>query len=189
MSAEVTAGDGGGAMQFDKVELAAPAEARSCQLCRRPIVSEYFQLGGAVVCSACAAALPASPLGRGRPVQALLYGLGAAVLGSVLWYAIVQVIHQTWGWLALGVGLLVGRAVRKGAQGLGGVRYQLLAMALTYASIGGAYVARGLSFAAPLQGGTRNLMGLIIVGIAIYEAGTINRPIPLSGPFKIGPTP
>jgi hypothetical protein len=180
------AGGAGGAMQFDKVELAAPVEARSCQICRRPIALEYFQIGQAIICGLCATAIPSSPLGRGRFLHALVYGLGAAALGAIGWYAIVTRIDNTWGFLAIGLGLLVGVAVKKGAQGLGGVRYQLLAMALTYASIGGAYVGMGRSFWAPLQGGMRHIMMLVIVGIGLYEAGKINRPIALSGPFRLG---
>ncbi len=39
------------------------------------------------------------------------------------------------GFVAIGVGYLVGKAVRKGSGGLGGTRYQVLALGLTYAAI------------------------------------------------------
>src|SRR5581483_7939348 len=41
---------------------------------------------------------------------------------------------------AVGIGLAVGIAVRKGGRGLGGWRYQTLAMVLTYVSITTSYV-------------------------------------------------
>jgi hypothetical protein len=45
----------------------------------------------------------------------------------------------------------------------------------------------GLAFAAPFLGGTRNVMGILIIGIGLYEAWKINRRVPLSGPFRFGP--
>jgi hypothetical protein len=236
------AGGGGGELQFDKVELAAPAAARSCQLCRRPIAAEYFQIGQAMICGPCATALADSPLARGMFLRALLYGLGAALLGTIVWYAIIKITGHEFGLLAIGVGLFVGVAVRKGARGLGGWRYQALAMVLTYVSItcadvplmikasfeasnqaasmvkaslaakddtaaaapgesGGAAqekpgagavlgalaVMLGLAFVAPFLAGASNIMGIIIIGIGLYEAWKINRRIPLSGPFRFGP--
>ena len=41
MSADGSGGAGGGQMQFDKVDLIAPAEARSCPICKLPITDEY----------------------------------------------------------------------------------------------------------------------------------------------------
>jgi hypothetical protein len=44
----------------------------------------------------------------------------------------------------------------------------------------------GLAFAAPFLGGASNIMGILIIGIALYEAWKINRHVPISGPFRIG---
>jgi hypothetical protein len=44
------------------------------------------------------------------------------------------------GLIAILVGFMVGWAVRRGAGGLGGRRYQLLALTLTYLAIGATYV-------------------------------------------------
>jgi hypothetical protein len=125
---------GGAGMQFDKVELASSEAARACRACQRPIVDEYFEVGGNVVCSACAETL-GGPRGGGALLRALLFGGGAALLGSIVWYAISKVTDSEWGLAAIGVGLFVGFAVRKGARGRGGWKYQALAMLLTYASI------------------------------------------------------
>ena len=45
----------------------------------------------------------------------------------------------------------------------------------------------GLAFAAPFMGGASNIMGIIIIGIGLYEAWKTNRRMPLSGPFRFGP--
>lgn len=236
-------------MQFDKVDLVAPAEARSCRLCKLPIAAEYFQIGQAIICGRCATTLSGSQEGRGTFLRALLFGAGAALLGTIVWFGIIKATDREWGLLAIGVGLFVGNAVKRGGRGLGGWRYQALAMILTYLSITGAYVPLvlkgiaeashasattvkpslavkddatapaapasrtaatekataekpgagslllalalilGLAFAAPFMGGASNIMGIIIIGIGLYEAWKINRRIPLSGPFRFGAGP
>jgi hypothetical protein len=210
MSADGSGGAGG--MQFDKVDLAAPSEARACRICKRPITDEYFEIARAVICRSCATALSGSKEGRGDFGRAMLFGVGAALLGTVVWFAITKAIHSWWGFMAIGVGLLVGKAVKRGGRGLGGGRYQALAMVLTYLSITGAYVplivqgiadAAGetgslptpfpvwsvleLALRAPFMGGASNIMGIIIIGIGLYEAWKINRRVPLSGPYRFGP--
>src|SRR5262252_8004630 len=126
MSADGSGGAGGGEMQFDKVDLVAPAEARSCRICKLPIASEYFQIGQAIICGRCATTLSGSKEGRGMFLRALLFGAGAALLGTIVWFAIIKATDREFGLLAIGVGLFVGTAVKRGGRGLGGWRYQTL---------------------------------------------------------------
>jgi hypothetical protein len=199
------AGGAPGDLQFDKVDLATPAAARGCQSCKRPIAGEYFQVGQAIICGPCAATLSGGA-GRGVFLDAAFWGLAAAIVGAIAWYAVIKLTGYELGLLAIGVGFLVGRAVRKGGRGLGGWRYQALAMALTYLAIASAYaqlVPKAIGdfadgsqlmlvpafLAAPFMAGAGNVMGMLIIGFGLYEAWKTNRRIPLSGPFRIGPAP
>lgn len=45
----------------------------------------------------------------------LLYGIAAALLGSIAWGGVAYLLHSIFLWGAIGIGLLVGKAVVKGA--------------------------------------------------------------------------
>jgi len=48
----------------------------------------------------------------------------------------------------------------------------------------------GIAFVAPFLGGLENIMGLIIIGIGLYEAWKINRrsPLVITGPYRLAAT-
>jgi hypothetical protein len=219
-------------LQFDKAELGAAA-ARTCSRCQTTIGEAYFTAGKDVTCAACAQGL-GSTGNSSDLLRALGYGAGAALVGTLVWLLVMKIFNVELGLIAIMVGLLVGLAVRKGARGRGGPRYQALAMVLTYVSITSSYVPfvlKGIAekgdtsaeekktgeavsaepvppvktekasagalvvavvfvfviaLAAPFLAGANNIMGLFIIGIALYEAWKINRRIPLQGPFRIG---
>jgi hypothetical protein len=52
-------------------------------------------------------------------------------------------------------------------------------------------LAFALSLAAPFLAGVQNIMGLIIIGIALLEAWKINKQVPvrIAGPFQLAPLP
>src|SRR2546426_12468468 len=72
-----------------------------------------------------------------RFAKALALGLGAAVVGAAIYFGIAALTGYEFGLVAIVVGLLVGGAVRKGSNGRGGRRYQLLAAFLTYTPVVG----------------------------------------------------
>lgn len=131
----------GDALQFD-----APLDGATvtCSRCSATIRDQYFETSGTVVCASCRRALEARAAGEGsaagRGMRAVLFGLGAAIGGSVLYYGISALTNMEFALVAIAVGWLVGRAVHAGARGAGGKRYQLLAVALTYMSIGSSYL-------------------------------------------------
>jgi hypothetical protein len=254
--AEVSTAD----IHFDQVDLAAYEAARTCRRCQRPLddLGEYFEFAGNIVCRACAEDLGGAPGKRGAFPRALVFGTGAAIVGTIVWFAIIKIFRGEFGLIAIGVGLFVGAAVRRGARRCGGWKFQTLAMLLTYLSITTSYVpllikgmgeqsaddrpqasarqksnqpgtgsglsedveslrvedsarqdesdavrearsvravvaafllAFGLAFASPFLGGAGNIMGIIIIGVALYEAWKLNRRVALTGPFRLVAAP
>ncbi len=241
------AGIGLEGLQFDKVD--APADAgRVCAGCAQPIAGEYFEIAGRIACRTCSAALTGRVAGTRRFLRASMFGAGAATVSMIIWYAIIKLANMELGLIAIGVGLFIGMAVRRGAAGLGGWKYQALAMVLTYGAVtvckvplvyqaviqahdnkkpdGAAagdgdgdaakdkakadpanaenakapheapslitlllavMVLVGLALASPFFSIGDNIMGIIIIGIALYEAWKLNKGVPIQGPFRLEP--
>lgn len=135
-------GDSGN-LQFDRAESqTAGARSSACVLCKKPLTTTYFDVNGKMICPDCRTSLDArlnAGTSAGRFVKALALGAGAAVVGAGIYYAIAALTGYELGIVAIVVGLLVGKAVRKGSNGRGGWRYQALAMVLTYCAIVATY--------------------------------------------------
>ena len=58
-------------------------------------------------------------------VAAGALGLGAGIVGAAIYYAVIAITHLEIGIVAILIGYMVGRAVRKGARGHGGLRFQI----------------------------------------------------------------
>src|SRR5262249_36159172 len=114
----------------------------ACSQCAATLANDYYQLAGADICPACAAAFQA---GQEAPkktwlMQAFLYGLGAAIGCSILYATIVWITNFELALMVILVGYVVGKAVLKGSRGLGGRRCQIVAVTLTYFSITTSYL-------------------------------------------------
>ncbi len=133
-------------LQFDRAEFAegaGPAAVVSCAACQRPIAEAYYEINGTVFCEPCRVGIEANlrgGSGLARWLRAAAYGTGAAVLGTIAYVAFRR-LSPNWdiAFVAIFVGFLVGKAVRKGSRGLGGLAYQILAMLLTYTSLAMTY--------------------------------------------------
>jgi len=77
--------------------------------------------------------------------RGLLLGIGAAILGLIFYATFTIVTDFYLGFIALGVGWLVAKAMLKGSNGIGGRRYQIAAVLLTYAAISVAAVPIGIA--------------------------------------------
>jgi hypothetical protein len=135
-------------LQFDVAESgtagASPSAAASdttCKACSRPIASSYYEVNSAIICESCRAALDRPRGSRfSRGLHATGLGLLAAIAGSLLYFAVAAITGREFGLVAIAVGYMVGKAVRKGSRGRGGWAYQTLAIGLTYLAIVSTYV-------------------------------------------------
>ena len=135
--------------QFSTAEYANVPGTERCGLCSNLLGGDYYRVNGLMACPQCAAEAR-----DGQPrdshvafTRGLLLGAGAAVLGMIAYAAFTIVTGWYIGYLALGVGYLVAKAIKKGSHGLGGRRYQVAAVLLTYAAISVAAVPIGISYA------------------------------------------
>ena len=130
-------------LQFTTAELGitpspgTTAPARNCALCRQPIASIYYAVRDKLLCPACCERVNAPPPGTkfGRFLKALFLGLAAGLVGAVIWYVVRRVSGYEVGLIAVVVGFMVGKAVRKGSGNRGGRGYQIMAVVLTYCCI------------------------------------------------------
>ncbi len=78
-------------------------------------------------------------------VRGLIFGIGAAILGLIL-YATVE-IATGWiiGYVSLAVGYIIGKGIKMGSRGAGGRKYQITAVILTYAAVSLAAVPVAIS--------------------------------------------
>jgi hypothetical protein len=130
-------------LQFDRAEPLHGAPGSECASCQSPLSGNYFLFNGQAICAACAEAnriVTFQEPSSTDLVRATLYGAGAALAGTAIYFAILALSGYEIGWIAVAVGWLVGKAVHKGGRGLGGRKLQWIAVALTYFSIVGSYV-------------------------------------------------
>ena len=131
---------GSAGLDFDKADYAQPAATKTCMRCKQSIASEYYEVGGQVVCTSCRNRIVGAVPDKLVFLRALLFGAIAGAAGTLVWSLIIYLTGYELGLIAIIVGIGVGIAVRKGARGRGGWKYQTLAMVLTYMSITTSYV-------------------------------------------------
>jgi hypothetical protein len=78
-------------------------------------------------------------------VRGILFGVGGAIIGLILYSAFGIITGLEIGYVSLAVGWLVGKAMKKGSNGIGGRRYQIVAIALTYIAVSLSAIPIGIS--------------------------------------------
>jgi hypothetical protein len=191
-------------LQFERADYGTAPVAISCTGCHQPVVGEYYDVNGKPFCAACTSAIRQahgeSPGGAafGRALGA---GVAAGAVGSSLYYIVEKISGYQLALIAIAVGFLVGRAVRWGTGGRGGVLYQVLAVVLTYVAIAFSWLPGVLErndvglvdlvplttylLDLPIRHGMQSPMLLVVIGIGLWEAWKFTAPVPLaiSGPF------
>lgn len=127
--------------------LAAPLSGgiQLCDSCNKVIVGHAYSVNTKKVCKVCAANTGVATDGQAAYMRGILFGVGAAVAGLVLYATFTIVTHFYLGYIALAVGWMVGKAIITGSNGAGGPRYQIAAGVLTYAAISLASIPIGIA--------------------------------------------
>jgi hypothetical protein len=122
--------------QFSSADYGKPPSIR-CRLCSNGIATEYFKVNGQKICPTCAeqARSGQSTASHGSLMGGIIFGIGGAIVGMILYSVVTMATGWTIGYLAIGVGWIVGKAVMTGAKNVGSFRIQVVAVLLTYAAI------------------------------------------------------
>jgi len=131
-------------LQFQRAE-PLPADSGmgpQCAICKKSTGPTYFQARGHNICPGCAQKIQAGQQTppAGTLARAAMYGAGAALAGCAVYALVAIVLRVEIGIVAILVGYWVGKAIRKGSNGLGGRPQQILAVALTYFAITTSYI-------------------------------------------------
>jgi hypothetical protein len=123
--------------QFTTAEYSGTSQGDRCVSCNYPITTRYFRVNTRMACESCV-----QELERQQPkdshagyVRGLLFGIGAAIVGMIFYAGFTIVTGIYIGYVSLAVGWLVGKAIMLGSKGIGGRRYQIAAVILTYAAV------------------------------------------------------
>ena len=120
-------------------------------MCNAKIVDSYYTLGDEPTCISCKMKFERdarSAKDFSVFMRSGVYGLGAAIAGAIIYYAVLKLLNLEIGLVAIAIGFMVGHAMKKGAKGWGGRRYQLAAAGLTYFAVGMAYLPMAMEGAA-----------------------------------------
>ncbi len=184
-----------------------------CMLCKSLINKEFFRVNGQLACGQCAAVARSGKAITSNALfsQALMLGTMAAALGLIVYSAFTILTHFYLSYVALAVGWMVGKAMMSGSNGVGGRRYQIAAVLLTYAAISMSAVPIHIAELAPaahvdwmdhmgvfaiagiaspfieMLNGVSGLIGLLIlfVGLGVAWRMTRARQLAVDGPHPI----
>jgi hypothetical protein len=128
--------------QFGTAEYVGSPGGDHCQFCHQPIAGNYYRANGAMTCPGCAEKVKGEKARDTHSafVRAVLFGVGAAVVGMILYAAFEIMTGISIGYAALAVGWMIGKAMITGSSGVGGRRYQIVAVLLTYFAVSTAAV-------------------------------------------------
>src|SRR5947208_918825 len=92
------------APDFERVEYASGAAPGACHSCQSPLGDADYQVNAQAICGACRQRIGAedtSLSARERLTMATVFGAGAAILGSLVWYLVARVTGMELGIIAI----------------------------------------------------------------------------------------
>jgi hypothetical protein len=128
---------GGSTPQFGTAEYKSSGGPDRCKSCDTRLTGRYYRINGSLACENCAERLKQQIPKDTHPafVRGILFGLGGAFLGLILYAAFGILTGLVIGYVSLAVGYIVGKAIKLGSGGMGGRRYQIAAALLTYSAV------------------------------------------------------
>jgi hypothetical protein len=136
-----------GVPQFATAEYSAQPGAAICKSCGKTITAASYRVNGVPVCGQCAQCIKDQmPVdSHSAFVRGTCFGVGGAILGLALYVGFALATGWIVGFVSLAVGYIVGKAIVFGSGGVGGRRYQVAAVLLTYIAVSMAAVPIAIS--------------------------------------------
>jgi hypothetical protein len=136
-----------GVPQFATAEYSTQPGGAICKSCGKSITGASYRVNGVPVCGNCAQRIKDQmPLdSHAAFARGICFGVGGAILGLVLYVGFALATGWIVGFVSLAVGYIVGKAIAFGSGGVGGRRYQVAAVLLTYMAVSLAAVPIALS--------------------------------------------
>lgn len=133
--------------QFGTAEYQSKPGPDTCKSCNQTLTGLYYRINGALACERCAEQLKTQlpKDSHSAFVRGLAFGVGGAILGLILYSVFAIVTGIVIGYVSLAVGYIVGKAIKFGSNGIGGRRYQIAALLLTYAAVSVSAIPIGIS--------------------------------------------
>jgi len=133
--------------QFATAEYSRKSGETLCNSCQQRISGAYYLLNGAPACASCVERIREQmPRDSHKSfVRGVLFGVAGAILGLVIYVAFALATGWMVGYVSLAVGYIVGKAISLGSRGVGGRRYQVAAVLLTYVAVSLAAVPIAIS--------------------------------------------
>jgi hypothetical protein len=131
--------------QFDTAEF--KNEGNACAFCKTAISAGYYRVQGKLTCANCMQKIQGSipKDSHAAFVRALIFGGVGALIGLALYAGVEIVTNFRLGLVALAVGYIVAKAMMMGSKNIGGRRYQIVAVLLTYFAISMSAIPVGIS--------------------------------------------
>ena len=133
--------------QFGTAEYGGQPGAERCKSCSQLLGARYYRVNGVLACESCVERIKSqSPKDTHAVfIRALLFGVGGAIVGLALYSTFTIVTGLIIGYVSLAVGYIVGKAIMAGSRGIGGRRYQITAVLLTYAAVSMSAIPIGIA--------------------------------------------
>jgi hypothetical protein len=126
-----------GVPQFATAEYSGKPGEPACKSCGQTISGAYYRVNAALTCATCTQRIQEQMPKDSHSafVRGVLFGVGGAILGLIIYVAFALATGWMVGYISLAVGYIVGKAIVRGSGGIGGRRYQMAAVLLTYIAV------------------------------------------------------